>query len=223
METLLGLALGISIILLAGFTQGLTSFGFALISVPLLSVILPISEVVPIVVLLSLGTNLIIITGSYKNIEFRKIGILVAASLLAVPLGTLALVYIAPKLIKLCVGALILIVAGLMLLGRSFPVKSERLAFIPIGLLSGFLNGSISMSGPPVALFMSNQNTKKATFRANLTIYAIIVEWLYSGHLLDERPSHRSRRYGFPLACSQHDSRSRPRKLGRLKSEPATL
>jgi uncharacterized protein len=31
------------------------------------------------------------------------------------------------------------------------------------------------MSGPPVALFLSNQNTDKDTFRANITFYAIIL------------------------------------------------
>jgi uncharacterized membrane protein YfcA len=62
-----------------------------------------------------------------------------------------------------------------MLAGRAFPLKSDRLAYIPVGLLSGFLNGSISMSGPPVALFLSNQNIPTETFRANITLYAILL------------------------------------------------
>ena len=41
--------------------QGLTSFGFALVSVPVLSLLLPVKDVVPLVVLLSLGTNLIVL------------------------------------------------------------------------------------------------------------------------------------------------------------------
>ena len=50
------------------------------------------------------------------------------------------------------------------------------------------------MSGPPVALFMSNQNTKKEAFRANITIYVIVlncfnlvnffVSGLLTGHVL---------------------------------------
>jgi uncharacterized membrane protein YfcA len=60
-------------------------------------------------------------------------------------------------------------------MGKSFPVKNERVAFIPVGLTSGLLNGSISMSGPPVALFLSNQGASKETFRANITVYGIIL------------------------------------------------
>jgi len=175
MDTVLGLSLGVSIVLLAGLTQGLTSFGFALISVPFLSMVLPISEVVPIVVILSLGTNIIIMVGSYKDVELGRIWILVTSSLIAAPLGALALVHIPSVTIKLSVGLVVLVVSGLMLSGRAYPLKSERLAYVPIGLLSGFLNGSISMSGPPVALFLSNQNTTKETFRANITMYAIIL------------------------------------------------
>lgn len=42
--------LSIIVILFAGFTQGLTSFGFALISMPLLSKLVPLQEAVPLVV-----------------------------------------------------------------------------------------------------------------------------------------------------------------------------
>jgi uncharacterized membrane protein YfcA len=175
MDSVVGIAVGISIVLGAGFIQGLTSFGFALVSVPLLSTFLPVAEVVPLVVLLSLGTNLVILAGAYRDVEFRKIWVLVAASFVAAPLGTLALVSIPPTLIKGVAGVLIVAVSLLMLAGRTFPVKSERTAFVPVGLLSGFLNGSISMSGPPVALFLSNQKTRKETFRASITIYAILL------------------------------------------------
>ena len=175
MLSLLPLATGILVVLFAGITQGLTSFGFALIAVPFLSMLVPIAEVVPIVVILSLGTNLIMLSQTFRRIEFRKIGLLVVSSLIAVPFGTLALIYIVPNTIKAVVGVVIILVSGVMLTGMRFPVRSEKIALVPIGMLSGFLNGSISMSGPPVALFMSNQNEDKEVFRANLTIYATIL------------------------------------------------
>ena len=175
MDTAWGLGLGLLTVFGAGFVQGLTSFGFALVCVPLLSTILPISEVVPLVVILSLGTNVLVLAGSYRDVEFGKMGILLVSSLVAAPLGTSALVWLPPSLIKGVAGALILVVSVLLLVGRTFPTRSERLAYVPVGLLSGFLNGSVSMSGPPVALFLSNQNTRKQTFRANITVYAILL------------------------------------------------
>lgn len=175
MISLLPLATGMAVVFFAGMTQGLTSFGFALIAVPFLSMRLPIAEVVPMVVVLCLGTNLIMLAQTSRRVELHKIGVLVVSSLVAAPLGTLALLHVVPQTIKAVVGVVIVLVSGVMLMGLRFPVRSERLALVPVGMLSGFLNGSISMSGPPVALFMSNQNEDKDVFRANLTLYATIL------------------------------------------------
>ncbi len=175
MISLLPLATGMAVVFFAGMTQGLTSFGFALIAVPLLSMRMPIAEVVPMVVVLCLGTNLIILAQTFRQVAFRKIGPLVVSSLVAAPLGTLALLYVVPETIKAVVGTVIVLASCAMLSGMRFPVRSEKLALVPVGMLSGFLNGSISMSGPPVALFMSNQNEDKDVFRANITLYSAIL------------------------------------------------
>lgn len=59
---------GVLIILLAGFVQGVTSFGFALISLPLLTLFLPLQQVVPLIVILSLLTNIAILFNCYKHV-----------------------------------------------------------------------------------------------------------------------------------------------------------
>ena len=67
--------------------------------------------------------------------------------------------------------------------------RIEKIGYTIAGSLSGFLNSSISMSGPPVALFLSNQGADKNEFRANITIYAIILNvftiatYLYNGRI----------------------------------------
>lgn len=188
---------GIVIVLLAGFTQGLTSFGFALIAVPILSGFIPIHEVVPVVVVLCIGTNALILLQSWRAVDLSKIWRLVLASLIGAPLGTQALLHIQPGMLKLIVGVLIVLVSLLMLTGKTFPIRSKRKAMLPVGLMSGFLNGSISMSGPPVALFMSNQGTDKEAFRANITAYAILlnlatVATFWYSHLLTPAVLHYS-------------------------------
>ena len=87
-------ALGMLVVALAGFIQGLTSFGFALLSMPVLVKILPLRDVVPIVVLLSLCTNLVVLSNCLWSVHLGKIWVLVLSSLVAAPLGTYALLYI---------------------------------------------------------------------------------------------------------------------------------
>ncbi|ACT03343.1 sulfite exporter TauE/SafE family protein [Paenibacillus sp. JDR-2] len=172
------------IVLLAGFVQGLTSFGFALISMPLLVKLMPMQQAVPVVVVLSLLTNIAVLYSSRKHIRIRQIWPLLAASLLAAPLGTYALLYVPANALKLGAGLLVAVVSILMLSGKSFPLG--RLAYMPVGAVSGFLNGSISMSGPPVALFLTNQGLDKMTFRANITAYALILNIITIGTYMYE-------------------------------------
>lgn len=174
-EINLWIMLGMLVILLAGFVQGVTSFGFALVSLPLLSQILPVRQTVPVIVVLSLLTNVSILAACYKHLAVRKALLLILTGMVAAPFGTYLLLYISETWLKIIAGALILLFAAIMLLGRSFPVRSEKLGFVTAGLASGLLNGSISTSGPPVALFLSNQGTDKQTFRANLTFYAMVL------------------------------------------------
>lgn len=154
---------------------------------PALSRIIPIQEAVPIVVILSLFTNLIIIKDCYRSINIKKIWLLIIASFIAAPLGTYSLMYINGNFLKIFTGILIITVAIILLSGKTFPIKNEKLAYFPVGMLSGFLNGSVSMSGPPVALFLSNQGANKNEFRANITFYAIflniftIITYVYNG------------------------------------------
>jgi len=175
MESIIYLIIGICIVVIAGFFQGLTSFGFALIAMPILSRLLSIQEAVPIVVIISLFTNLIILGNCYRFIKLRKIWLLIIASFIAAPLGTYSLMYINSNYLKLFSGLLVISFSVILLTGKKFQVKNENIAYGPVGFVSGFLNSSISMSGPPVALFLTNQNANKNEFRANISFYALFL------------------------------------------------
>jgi len=136
--------LSIAVILFAGFTQGLTSFGFALISMPLLSRIVPLQEAVPLVVIMSGIINLMVMAQTWRHIQINRIWLLVVGSLIAAPIGTHLLMFVNPEILKLTAGIMIAVFALLLIGNKSFPVRHERFAFLPVGFLSGLLNGSIS-------------------------------------------------------------------------------
>lgn len=166
---------GVLIILLSGFIQGLTAFGFALVSMPLLSLFIPVQQVVPIIVILSLATNIGIWYDTRKSIDLKRYWLLILASLLAAPIGTKLILVLNPHMLKIMVGILILFFAISLLKGLTWKIKRERLSFVLVGFLCGVLNGSISISGPPVALFLTNQETDKQRFKANLNMFALIL------------------------------------------------
>jgi len=63
--------------------------------------------------------------------------------------------------------------AVILMKGARLRLKSDILATGIAGFLSGFLNGSISMSGPPIVLFLANRGDRKELFRGNLSTFAV--------------------------------------------------
>jgi len=170
--------LGTIIVLAAGIIQGLTSFGFALITIPLFIRFIPLQEAVPLVLMLCLETNLIIIANCIKHVRIKRIWILIVSSLIFVPVGAYFLMYFNPDYIKVALGVIIVVFSVILFFGKSFPIKNEKIGYSVAGSLSGFLNGSLSLGGPPVILFLSNQGMDKQGFRANFTFYFIVINLL---------------------------------------------
>lgn len=166
---------GFIIILLAALVQGITGFGFALIAVPLLSLFIPeIKNITPIIVGYSLVTNVLIFCKSKNYVKLKGIIPLIIFGIIGTPIGTYILLFVNAKIMKLAIGLIICGTAIAMLKNYKIRIKNEKFSYGVIGVLSGLLNGSIGLSGPPVVLFMTNQDTKKETFRANLSIYGIV-------------------------------------------------
>jgi uncharacterized membrane protein YfcA len=161
-------------ILLASFIQGITGFGFALIAVPLLSLFIPeFRNIAPIIVIYSLLTNITIGYKSRQYINLKKILPLIIFGIIATPIGTCILLYVKVNTLKIIIGSIITITAFAMLKNFKIQIKNQSVSYGIVGILSGFLNGSTGLSGPPIVLFLTNQNTDKEEFRANLSFYGI--------------------------------------------------
>ncbi|WP_026478612.1 sulfite exporter TauE/SafE family protein [Alkaliphilus transvaalensis] len=171
MEESIKLILGFIIIFLSSMTQGMISFGFSLVALPLLGMFLPLQIVVPILVIYSLILNSMILHHIKEYINIKRIIILVVAGMVGTPFGAYLLKVTDEGVLKLVVGVIIIISTVINYYGYKIKVKKEKLSYLPVGLVSGILNGSVSLGGPPLVLFLTNQGVEKQTFRANLTTY----------------------------------------------------
>lgn len=172
------LALSFVIIFTAGFLQGLVGFGSGLLSVPLLSFMFVPKFVVPLTLVHGLIMNMYLSARNRRFIQWKRVLPLLLTGLIGIPVGTMVLLFIPSSGLKIIMGAVISMFAILLLRGLSRKFKRERLGLVPVGLVSGILNGSISMSGPPVILFLSNQGVRKDRFRANLVTYFFLLNIL---------------------------------------------
>ncbi|MDP8267210.1 MAG: sulfite exporter TauE/SafE family protein [Candidatus Tenebribacter davisii] len=167
--------IGLFIFLFSAALQGLTGFGFSILAVPLITLFISPKTAVPILLVYSMIINIVVLYSARKSINLKKIWILLVAGIISMPLGTHLLVIMDENILKIFIGSIILIFGILLLTGYRKQFKNDKLTMLPVGLLSGILGGSISISGPPIILFLSNRNVDKHTFRGNLAAYFFIL------------------------------------------------
>lgn len=166
--------IGLIVAFSAGIIQGCTGFGLGLVAAPPLMIVLPPVAVVPVVLMMSTVNTAVAAFHARRQISLRIVIPLAMGACIGLPAGIYALKHTDVHLFKLLVGMVVLSFAAAMLAGWRRPFHNERRALLPVGLMSGFLGGSTSMGGPPVILFLANQQTPKDIFRASLLCHFFI-------------------------------------------------
>jgi len=166
---------GILVCFFAGLITGITAFGFALVAIPLLILFFDPKVAVPIVTISSTLTGMYLFFELRNMMQVKKIIPLIIGGIIGLPFGVYILAVLDKDILKISVGALITVFAFLLALGIKREIKSEKYASVLVGMLSGLLKGSTSLSGPPLVLFFINQDQEKEVFRANLTGYFMIM------------------------------------------------
>lgn len=177
------LAPALAIAFLAAVAQGITGFGFGLVLVPLLSAVYDPKAVVVVSLTLGFLTKLPMLVYDRRFVQWRMIAPLVLAAFVGNAVGTRVILYADPAVLRLIIGATVVVLATLLLRDYRWRIRRERLATIAVGLTSGVLTGSTSMGGPPVVLFGVNQLWAKESLRANLVAFSTLT-FLFSAVLL---------------------------------------
>lgn len=152
---------------LGGIVQGCMGFGLAMIVAPPMLLFMPATMVVPAMTLTSLLNTAAAAWSLRQHMQPRIVGPLAVGSFLGLPLGIYLLASLDGPVFKTGVGALMVILAILLLSGWRWQLRHPQRALLPVGFTSGFLGGSISISGPPIVLFLSNLGITRDQFRAN--------------------------------------------------------
>ena len=146
-------------VFIAAFIRGVTGFGLALILAPVLLLVLKPASVVVVNLLLGSLSNIVVLAYSIRNVN------------LGIPVGAWIITHIVPSTLKILIGGVTVFFAIILTLGFSKTFKREKIAGSIAGLLSGVLTSSTSLGGPPVVLFMHNQNWSNQTIHSGLAAY----------------------------------------------------
>jgi uncharacterized protein len=163
----------------SGIVQGAAGFGFGLVSIALMSLVVDVKEASVMLALSALSINVYIFCRLHRWFRFDRVKTMMVCSLLGVPLGVMFLVRADVLWLLRILGVLLLMSA----VQNVFPLFA-RLRWHPIfagapsGALTGALAGAFGTGGPPAVAYIAGQNFDKlrfaATMQAVLGISAIL-------------------------------------------------
>ncbi|UJF18432.1 sulfite exporter TauE/SafE family protein [Vibrio sp. SS-MA-C1-2] len=163
------------IIALAGFTQGLTGFGSALVSVPLLSILVGAQTAVPIAGIFGWLVTLPIVWKMRASIEIKTGLILFAGSIPASFVGAKLLASMPSQYILLTMGG-VLVASSIHSMRSTKPLfqKASMPITVGAGFTSGVLGASVGESGPPVIAYTSMQPWSADQTKSTLAFFFML-------------------------------------------------
>lgn len=165
------LALAAGAVLVSAVLRGLTGFGFAIIAVPLLSLVMAPKFAVGMCCLLQLVFAFTEAPRAWVKAHTAPLPTLVVFALLGTPVGMIVLRVLPESLDRIAI-ALAAILA-LVVVWRAADLRHvlKALRPAPIGFFAGLLNGLASMPGPPVVMYFLSAPIAPVAARASLIVF----------------------------------------------------
>lgn len=161
----------IMVLFLATLVRSALGFGEALISVPLLALVMPVDQAAPTAVLVSITIALVIVIQDWHMVHASSALWLVISTLAGIPFGLLLLKALSEPVVEAVLGGVVLAFSAHALGSRrDYHLKDDRMAVF-FGFTAGVLGGAYGMNGPPLAVFGSLRRWSPENFRATLQAY----------------------------------------------------
>lgn len=172
---------------------GITTFGAALFTVPLLSHFFSLQFVLPLAVLLDVAAALALGTRFSRDADKSELKLMVPASLVGAILGVTLLVNL-PRAATLMALGVFLIAYGAYSLRQGGQVAAVARAWAPVsGLVGGVLGTLFGIGAPPYAIYLSRRKTDMLGYRAtlsNMVLFSVSIRalvFLATGLMLADR------------------------------------
>jgi uncharacterized protein len=163
--------------------QSATGFGFALVLSPALFAAVDPVEAVTSLLVLGLALNVLVLfeRGRPEHVDWRALAPMLVAALPGLAAGVAALTLLSKEALQVAVGVAVILAAGWQLNqrrareSRASRGKLPPAAGLAAGFASGALTTSISVSGPPIVLWLEAHGVRPDEFRASLAASFLVL------------------------------------------------
>jgi uncharacterized membrane protein YfcA len=144
----IGLAL-----LCAGFIQGLTGFGFGLVSMSLLPFVLSVKQAAAVSTVFTLVATVVTFVRHFREYDWRLGLVFLICVCVGVPIGVLLLDRGSEHLLIRMLGAVMIAFTAREFFFGKQPQSLPSGVSVPLGLFSGILSGAFNLGGMPSAAY----------------------------------------------------------------------
>lgn len=165
------IAFSVLCVFLAAIVRGYSGFGFSLLTVTALSLVMPPAQIVPSIFMLEIAASIHMLPGIWRDVHWRSILPLLAGCLIGTPLGVWFLANVPAAPMQIALGTVVLIFTALLWRGYAMKTMPGTAASVATGGASGLLNGAFGTGGPPVILFYFASPAGNIAGRASIIAY----------------------------------------------------
>jgi uncharacterized membrane protein YfcA len=166
------------VVTLAAVLRGFTGFGFALVAVPVFSLIMPPTEAVVLSALLTLTISLLGIRSYWGVVPLQPMWPLVLMAFVGTVAGTWVVTAISASRFQLWAGLSVILACLGMTLFRPLKQPLHPVFAWLTGLLSGLMNGALAIPGPPMIIYAMLQEPQPQRSRALLMTFFLAASLL---------------------------------------------
>jgi uncharacterized membrane protein YfcA len=157
------------ILMSAYFIRGITGFGSALISVPLLALSQPLHFAIPLVLALDFTASVILGSTNNKKANWSEIKVLLPAGMVGACIGAFALISLPTQPILIALGAFTIFVGFRNIFGMQAAGALSRSWAIPAGLAGGGAGALFGVGSPPYIIYLTRRLQDKSEVRATFS------------------------------------------------------
>ena len=155
-------------IFLASFFATVTGFGFGLIAVPLMSLVISVKVAIICGLIITVLLRIITMYNTRKIFSWEVVLTTVLGSTMGMLPGSYVLKIFSLAHLKIFLAIVLLMATYLMGKQYHLEIKSKTLGRLTAGFFSGFFGASTSVAGPPLVIYFLNEGTEKDKMRANM-------------------------------------------------------
>lgn len=161
-------------VLFAIFTQSVTGFGLALVSMPILAGLIGIRTATPLIVLVAIVAEIILVLRYKSEINLRAVWRLTVAGAIGIPVGVWALKEFEEQMVLTILGILIVLYSLYALLKLRLPSLERNVWPYGFGFVSGVVGGAYNVAGPLVIIYGNCRNWQPKEFKGNLQGFFLV-------------------------------------------------